>query len=300
MSAGQTSVAETARRFGRVLPIKLFATTPAPPIDLLFQRLSLVAGTTGVIHAPGGAGKSMLTLEMCVALALAGLIRDWLDFGPIARADGEGWRVMYYTAEDPDAVIHHRVREIAGLWNLSGELCELLAQRLQIVSLYGSPRVKIDDEATVHQVIDDVGAAGTRLAVFDTLTRFHGKDEVDNTEMAAVIGQFDRIAYTTGAGVVVLHHAGKSAVLNGLGSTQQAARGASAILDNSRWGMSVSGTDVRGVVSVTETKHSYGAGSERYFAFTDRGVLSPCAPPGANGQVRQQAASVEDRWEPMR
>jgi RecA-family ATPase len=83
--------------------------------------------------------------------------------------------------------------------------------------------------------IDLKACANTRrLLILDTLSMSHSGDENKTSEMAAVVGNAQRLARSTGCAVLMLHHAAKSAVLNGQMDMQQAARGATALVDNIR------------------------------------------------------------------
>lgn len=53
--------------------------------------------------------------------------------------------------------------------------------------------------------------------------------------MAQLISQLERIAASTGASVLFLHHVSKGSAREGQTDQQQAARGASALIDNARW-----------------------------------------------------------------
>jgi hypothetical protein len=63
----------------------------------------------------------------------------------------------------------------------------------------------------------------------------HGLNENDNGDMAVFIGQIESIAVETGAAVLMCHHTSKMAHLEGRGNEQQSARGASALVDNTRF-----------------------------------------------------------------
>jgi RecA-family ATPase len=78
-------------------------------------------------------------------------------------------------------------------------------------------------------------ACGRRLMLIDTLRRIHVADENDGGEMAALLGQMERITARTGCSILFLHHTTKAAALNGQGDMQQASRGSSVLTDNIRW-----------------------------------------------------------------
>ena len=53
--------------------------------------------------------------------------------------------------------------------------------------------------------------------------------------MAHLVSVLEHIAATTGAAVLYLHHVNKGSARDGQTDQQQAARGASALIDNARW-----------------------------------------------------------------
>jgi hypothetical protein len=94
-------------------------------------------------------------------------------------------------------------------------------------------RLNVMDEAHLRRVIDY--SAGARLIVLDTLSRIHSLDENSNGDMAHLVSVLEHIAATTGAAVLYLHHVNKGSARDGQTDQQQAARGASALIDNARW-----------------------------------------------------------------
>ena len=77
--------------------------------------------------------------------------------------------------------------------------------------------------------------SGARLIVLDTLSRIHDRDENSNGDMAKLVATLEHIAARTGASVLYLHHVSKGSAREGQTDQQQAARGASALIDNARW-----------------------------------------------------------------
>jgi hypothetical protein len=71
---------------------------------------------------------------------------------------------------------------------------------------------------------------GARLVEIDTFRRIHHEDENDNGKMADIMGRVEQIAAKTGAAILLAHHVAKGG---------DSARGATAIIDNSRCGMSL-------------------------------------------------------------
>ncbi|WP_438501559.1 AAA family ATPase [Nitrosococcus oceani] len=64
----------------------------------------MVAGTVGALASPGGAGKSMLALQLAMQIAGG---PDLLEVGEFPVGP-----VIYLPAEDPPAAIHHRLHAL--------------------------------------------------------------------------------------------------------------------------------------------------------------------------------------------
>ena len=101
-----------------------FAWEP-PPLDFVVP--GFLAGTVGVLTAPGGSGKSFFALQLCVSVAceaeggnLLGL--DISRHGP----------TLYLAAEDPELVLWHRLFALGGF--LSPEAREAVKTQMTVQS----------------------------------------------------------------------------------------------------------------------------------------------------------------------
>ena len=196
----------------------------APP-ELDFIWPGFLAGTVGGLFSPGGVGKSYWTLESAMSIACSVAGGDLVGLSP-ARAG----RVVYLAGEDPAPVLMQRVHAIGQHLNPSCRAA--IAQNLTLVPVLGK-RLNIMAELHLSKVIEYCASA--RLVVIDTLSRVHQLDENSNGDMAHLISMLEHIAATTGASVLYLHHVSKSSARDGQAGQQQAARGASALVDNIRW-----------------------------------------------------------------
>lgn len=194
------------------------------PQELDFVLPSFLAGTVGSLVAPGASGKSFFSLQACMSIACSVAGGDLLDLNP---APGQ---VVYFNAEDPDVIVNRRLHAIGG--SLNNDAKKSIAQNLHILPVMGK-RLNIIDDKHLKSIIDY--ATGARLIVFDTLSRIHQLDENNNGQAAIVMGCLEHIAAETGASVLFLHHVSKASALDGMADLQQASRGASVLVDNSRW-----------------------------------------------------------------
>lgn len=184
----------------------------------------LLRGTVGAIVAPGATGKSMLALQLGAYLSGGG---DLLGFGPRSQPG----RVTIFAAEDPTPILGGRIHDLAT--HLSPDERDLVSECLRVIPVSsGDPRDLLDGGATTDAICREV--EGQDLVVLDTLSRLHTGDENTRQDAARVMRQLERIC-ETGPAVVFLHHTSKAAALGGQGDQQQAARGSSVWVDESRW-----------------------------------------------------------------
>jgi len=259
------------------------------PPQLDYVMPNMVAGTVGSLVSPGGAGKSMLALQLAVQVAGGS---DLLDIGEITTGN-----VAYLPAEDPPIAIHHRLHALGK--HMSAELQQIVADRLLIRPWIGHC-LDIMSKGLLEQL--QQLAEGRRLMVLDTLRRFHIEEENSSGPMSQVISRMEYIAAQTGCSVVFLHHTNKSVAMTGTGDQQQASRGSSVLVDNIRWQsyltcMSQAEAENYGVdqsqrgyfVRFGVSKANYGAPfKERWFRRNEGGVLTPAVlEPGKNRGARR-------------
>lgn len=191
---------------------------PAQP-DFVLPTLGLVLGTVGGLVAPGGTGKSWLALQLAAQIA-CGL--DLLGVGSLKKG-----KVLLLCAEDPSDIISQRVHILSQ--HMSVEQKNEFIQNTFIVPCLGEAGNFLDDGATASKIINS-GDNDFRIVIIDTLSRWHNGEENDRKDAAAVMRQMERIA-KTGPAIIFIHHVGKTAVA----SQQQASRGSSVWVDESRW-----------------------------------------------------------------
>ena len=259
------------------------------PIDYVLPNM--VAGTVGALVSPGGAGKSMLILQLAAQVAGG---PDLLEVGELPMG-----AVVYLPAEDPAIAIQHRLHALGT--HLTVEQRRAVADGLLIEPLIGKcPNVMAGGWFDRLRR----AAEGRRLMVLDTLRRFHIEDENASGPMAQVIGRMEAISADTGCAIVFLHHANKGAAMAGTGDQQQASRGSSVLVDNIRWqsylsGMTqveaeelgVDGGQRRFFVRYGVSKANYGVPfQECWFRRHEGGVLKPAV---LERQRRHSTAKVK-------
>ena len=134
---------------------------------------------------------------------------------------------MLLCAEDPAAIISQRVHILSQ--HMSAEQKNEFIQNTLVAPCLGEAGNFLDDGASASKIINS-GLKEFRIVIIDTLSRWHNGEENDRKDAAAVMRQMERIA-KTGPAIIFIHHVGKTAVA----SQQQASRGSSVWVDESRW-----------------------------------------------------------------
>lgn len=194
-----------------------------PVLDFIWP--GFLAGTVGALIAPGATGKSFWALEAAMSVACGGDNGDLVGLAPTRTG-----RVVYLAGEDPPPALVCRVHAIGQ--HLGRQARQAIAENLTLEPIMGK-RLNVMDDLHLARIIEF--CVGTRLIVLDTLSRIHGLDENSNSDMARLVAVLEHIATATGASVLFLHHVSKGSAREGQTDQQQAARGASALIDNARW-----------------------------------------------------------------
>jgi RecA-family ATPase len=207
------------------MALDILAAFKTEPPELDFIWPGFLAGTVGALVAPGGTGKSFWALEAAMSVACHVPGGDLLDLAP--RYNG---RVVYLAAEDPAPVLIRRIHAIGQHVDQTAQ--EVIAENMLLEPIMGR-RMDLMNEEHLKSLVDY--SNGARLIVLDTLSRLHGLDENSNGDMSRLVSILEYVAATTGAAVLYLHHVSKGSAREGQTDQQQAARGASALIDNARW-----------------------------------------------------------------
>ena len=215
----------------RAMDLTWALTAHLPPLDFVLP--GLLPGTFGLVVAPGATGKSQLALDVAASLALGRPVA-----GGLFPACEPG-KVVFLAGVESDRLLAERIRGLLrldeqgdpGLYDnlvllpMAGESCTLLDG--------GRPTALYDELRTM--------ARGARLVIIDPLRRMHGGDENNSSDMTRFVVAMEQLAKTTGAAVVGLHHANRASAADT--SSQNAARGSSALVDGARWQLNLSRMD---------------------------------------------------------
>jgi RecA-family ATPase len=197
-----------------------------------------------VLSGSDGAGKSMLALQMAVAVACGLPVAG----GAIPAPEATG-RVVIISGEDDIDHIHRRLRTLRAAIAAEPGACGREAvqrydagmDRLDLVALDGErmPLMRAgrqDDEPRECAEATDAlvqACTGARLIIIDPLVMFHSIAEGDNGHMDHLARLLIRIARRIGGALLAVHHTGQDALLTAR-DDHQAGRGATAFASAAR------------------------------------------------------------------
>ena len=207
------------------MAIDILAAFEQEPPVLDFIWPGFLAGTVGALIAPGATGKSFWALEAAMSIACGVAGGDVIGLEP--RVIG---RVLYLAGEDPEAALIRRIYAIGK--HVSADARVDIARHLTLEPIMGRGFDVMNPKQ--FQRLVEYGE-GYRLIILDTLSRIHQLDENSNGDMSRLVARLEQLALCTGASVLYLHHVNKGSARDGSADQQQAARGASALIDNARW-----------------------------------------------------------------
>lgn len=225
-----------ALSFGdRVHALKLTTADIAllPRREWLAER-ALKRGLVSQIIAPGSAGKSLLTLQWAVAVALG---RG--DFTGLTVR--ERTRVLIVNLEDDLAEQRLRLAAVAiqfgiSLEELHGWLHIYNPGEESAFRIAKRTDKRIVESEAVEEILEFASAHEIGFIIFDPLVEMNEADENNNTEMGAVMSVFKKVARTANAAVLFVHHTRKldRAASDGHAGNVDSGRGASSIPNATR------------------------------------------------------------------
>ncbi|KAA0699978.1 recombinase RecA [Neorhizobium sp. P12A] len=192
-----------------------------PPRDWVYQD-HLIRKFVSTTIAPGGVGKSTVTIGDAIAMA------SGLPF--MGRKINERHlRTMIWNGEDPQDELQRRVT--ATMLHHKIDPRGPIRGRLFVASGRDMP-IKISDDnqriatPVVDALIDAINDACIDVLIIDPFVSVHSLPENDNGAMDAAVKAFAMVADKTNCAIELVHHSRK---LNGIDADIDSARGGSAI-----------------------------------------------------------------------
>jgi len=272
---------------GEFLP-KEWLTESPPEQEFCVSKLVPIGAVT-LLVAHGGTGKSLFALKMAIHIVL-GL--------PIIGAETKSGNVAYMSLEDSKNIVRERLFQFFNKLPEANKQIDELASKFMIIDRYGLQTHMATKEYSTIKIAPiayDLTALlrkhKIKCVFVDTFIRTNTLNENDNAEMGALLVAFEGIAKQAECAVVLIHHLPKAGT-----SRAYAARGASAITDNSRSALHMEKVDDKDadkftedniktavregrLLRLTHTKHNYSAAhSEQYLEMTTDGILLEVTP----------------------
>lgn len=185
---------------------------PVPKRQWLVDGL-VPGGTVTLLGGDGGTGKSLLALQLAVAVATA---TPWL--GMPVRSGG----VIFTSAEDDEAELHRRLSDILGAQGLTYGACE----RLTLRSLAGRDALLATEgqyaliESELFKELDKrAGQDAPVCIVIDTLADVFPSNENDRAKARQFIALLRKLAIGHNCAVILLAHPSLTGLNNRSGTS---------------------------------------------------------------------------------
>jgi AAA domain/Primase C terminal 2 (PriCT-2) len=212
-------------------PVALFRAKNLPPRKFLYGR-SVIAENISMLVAPGGAGKSALTMVDAVAMASGrALLPGDKPVRPL--------RVLYHNGEDGmdeqlrrlAAVLeHHRLKHS----DLNGNLYLTSGRDLPLKLARQAKNGAEEVPGAVDGLVDLMLAKNIDVLILDPLGAMHDLSENSNEAANYLMGMLRQIMDRTSAAIGLVHHSNKAAAMDMAAAGVGASRGASAFTDAAR------------------------------------------------------------------
>lgn len=193
------------------------------------QKGRFIAGFLSVLIAPGGAGKSNLSLLDAMSIALGKSLNGFEE----PKAAG----VWVYNTEDPIDEIRRRILALC----VTNQIKPSFLENLHITSGRDSPLIVakagrngvVINSKAMDEMIQYIKDNKIRLLMVDPFVRSHEVNENDNMQIDKVAWVFQRIAERASCSVLLVHHSRKPGAYGG-GGDMNTARGASSLINAAR------------------------------------------------------------------
>lgn len=222
-----------------------------PPMEMVLQ--GLYKGEWGLIVGVGSIGKTTLLLNICVSLACG------RPFLPIVPENIQPKRILFVDFEGPDKKLQKHVRVIRKV--LTSAENALVGKNLNFVvepEINGRPW-RMTDLKSLQNLAAFIQQRKIDLVIIDTLSQAGGvKDENNNAEVQQkIVLPIRRMARHCDVAILFVHHEGRGKQQEGAHDMQYRGRGATALMDASRYQISATPGDkhIREIIRVVNSKN---------------------------------------------
>ncbi len=226
--------------------LDLLAAGEPPPRRFLLAPL-MPLGTVGLLFGPGGVGKSLVALDLCLAVAQRSLApQHAFVAGPLGGnvPHEAGGASVFLTLEDDTAEVHRRTMSLDPENRRKGLPCYVIPgldlPGFDPVLVAAEGRAAVLTEFAEHgldHLLDDVARASghpVRLLVLDPAGDFLNADENDARDVKPLMRRLREIASRQGCTILLLGHTAKS-----IDAESLTMRGSGAWVANSRFAVAL-------------------------------------------------------------
>jgi RecA-family ATPase len=203
----------------------------------------LPLGKVGGIIAAGGGGKTMILVQLAIAVATGG---KWLDTFSVAP-EGRG-RVLMLLGEEDAEEVHRRMYNASrdgGPVPEPGTIVVLPLAGTACAMLEGDELRNPRETSFYTWLLAYVARERFSLIIADPLSRFAGLEaETSNAIGTVFMSMLERLAMSNGATLLYSHHVNKLSRGEGAKVTGASGRGSSSIFDGARWECSLGAADL--------------------------------------------------------
>lgn len=211
-SRGGRVIRPVPERKSRFMKASDLAGRPLPSRRWLVD--DLVPGkTVTLLSGDGGTGKSLLALQLTVAVATSGF---WLG------RKVEPGRALFLSAEDDLDELHIRLHDVvraehAGLSDLDDLTIRSLAGEDALLAMLDGRGSALQQTALYDELNAVIEAEAPSLVVLDTSADLFGGDENNRPQVRQFIGLLKRLALQHDCAVILLSHPSLSGLNSGSG-----------------------------------------------------------------------------------
>ena len=204
-------------------PASWLAGEPVPSRRWLVEDL-IPDQTVTMLGGDGGTGKSLLALQLAVAVATD---RPWIG----RQIDRPGC-AMFLSAEDDAGELHRRLAAICaaeglGLATLDRLMMRSLAGENTLLAVLDRKSGTLAETALYAELDAAMAEAGPALIVLDTLADLHSGEENSRAHARQFVGMLRRLAIRHGCAVLLLAHPSLTGMATGSGLSGSTAWNAS-------------------------------------------------------------------------
>src|SRR5262245_5800364 len=189
----------------------------------------MLKGTLSVLVAPPGSGKSLLSLQLAIAIAVG---ISWGGWSPRKQE-----KVLIINAEDDIDEMRRRLCAAARIMGveqerLIGRVFLAKAPESVVIAKFDSKHRVIVRTPLIEQLVATIKEQGIGVCIADPFAETFEGDENSNSEVKWGAILWREVARRTAAGLLLVHHTRKYA--NGMAGEADASRGGGALIGVAR------------------------------------------------------------------